>query len=146
MKNLTSSQRKLKNLLFGSLMLLLILSSTGFSQEFNDNIDIPDYAKMNFLNGISSDNPGLKASSIYYAGRYELSGASAMLVEELKKSKEEKLSLLIAWSIYRIGDECCMDQLKKYAGNNSSKRLKEFCAHLEQQKKFELAFENSKQS
>jgi hypothetical protein len=146
MKSLTRNQRKLKNLFFGSLMLLLILSPPGFSQEFNDNIDIPDYAKVNFLNGISSDNQGLKSSSIYYVGRYRLGEANGILLDELKKSKEENLSLLIAWSIYRIGDEGCVEELKKIAGNHTSKRLKTFCAHLDQQKKFELAFEKSKQS
>lgn len=146
MKLSIEKENRMKSLIYSSLFILFALFSTGFSQQnFKESKVICENEKSNYINGITSDNPGLKASCIYFVGRYRLADAGDMLVEELKKSGQEDLSLLIAWSIYRIGDENCIEELKRIGENHNSKRLKIFCAHLNQQKKFELAIEKSKQ-
>jgi hypothetical protein len=137
---------RMKKLVYCSVLILLIITSTGFSQDFNENEVITQKERANYLAGIESENPGLKSSSIYFAGRYRLNEAGEMLVDELKKCQEEDLSLLIAWSIYKIGEQNCLEELNKIAANQSSKRLKKFCEHLKQQKKFEFTFERSRES
>jgi hypothetical protein len=143
---MTTSMRKngiMKNFLFSLVILFSALTSACFSQKLTYYTDIPEDAKENYITGITSDHPGLKSSCIYFAGRYMLKEAGELLVEELKKCREEDLSLLIAWSIYKIGEKNCLDELEKIAENHTSKRLKTFCAHLNQQKRFELEFERS---
>ncbi len=140
MKSSRSNQNRMKNMLLYLLVVFFACVSTGFSQQ-NDagRIVISENEKANYINGISSVNQGVKESSIYFAGRYRLKEAGDMLVDELKKSGKEDLSLLIAWSIYRIGDERNIEELKRIGKNHNSKRLKTFCYHLNQQEKFELA-------
>lgn len=146
MRSLKKNKGRSRGLFYYSLLLLFTLTATVFSQQnFTEKIVIPENEKANYINGITSGNPGLKSSCIYFAGRYRLSGAGEMLVEELKKSDEEKLSLLIAWSLYRIGNEWCMDELKKIAEKHSSDKLRKFCYNLNQLNKYELALESSNQ-
>jgi hypothetical protein len=135
-----------RHVFYYSLIILFVFVSTGFSQNnITEDIVIDKNEKSNYIDGITSVNPGLKASCIYFAGRYRLNEAGSLLIEQLKRSNEEKLSLLIAWSIYRIGENDYLEELNFIAANHTSKRLKTFCAHLNQQKKFELTFEKSKQ-
>lgn len=146
MKTLKKSKHGSEKVFYILLTILFAAASVTFSQNINNNTVIPESEKANYINGITSNNPGLKSSCIYFAGRYRLNEAGELLVKELKKSGEEDLSLLIAWSIYRIGEENCLEELNEIANNHNSKRLKTFCSHLNQQKKFEHTYERSKQS
>lgn len=126
-----------------ALIILITLTSAGLSQVNNpEEYDLPENEVVNYLYGMKSDNPGLKASSIYFVGKYKIIEACENLIEEINNSDDEESNLLVAWSLYRIGDECCLKELEKIAKNHTSEKLKTFCSNLYQLKKIELAFLN----
>ncbi len=61
------------------------------------------YAVENLNKGIQSDNEGLKRSSIYYAGKYKITGAVGTLITQLKKETNPSNRILIALVLYKIG-------------------------------------------
>ena len=84
----------------------------------------------NYLAGVQSDNNGLKASCIYFIGKYRILEANSQLMEEIANTENEDLKILIAWSLYRIGDDSCIKKLEQIAFSDESANLKSFCSNL----------------
>ena len=57
------------------------------------------------LNGINSENPGLKRSSIYFAGYYKIEAAVEELRSEMINSNDPNIKILAALALYEIGNE-----------------------------------------
>jgi hypothetical protein len=92
---------------------------------------------MNYITGIQSDNIGLKKSSIYFAGKYLLKDASPCLVEEFSEADDESTAVIIAWAIYKIGDDDCVEKLNGLARNSTSEFVKSLCRSLCELKSYE---------
>ena len=78
----------------------------------------------NYLAGVQSDNNGLKASCIYFIGKYRILEANSQLMEEIANTENEDLKILIAWSLYRIGDDTSIKKLEQIAFSGESPNLK----------------------
>ena len=79
----------------------------------NQKTDI-DPRFINNLNvGIESSNEGLRKSCIYFTGLYMLKECVPTLIEQLKKEEIADVKILIALSLYRIGDENGMKAVEK---------------------------------
>lgn len=114
-----------------SCIFLLISTVILFAQAKSDTgYDLPQIAIDNYLAGAQSDNAGLKASCIYFIGKYRVLEANSQLIKELSSTEDEDLKILIAWSIYMIGDETGLDELEQLAINSDSQNLKSFCSNL----------------
>ena len=89
-----------------------LITSTSFAadqpktdaKQFNES-GFPVKAINNLIVGIQSDNEGLKKSSIYYAGIYELKEMVEPLIELLNKEKDTDMRVLIALTLYKIGNK-----------------------------------------
>lgn len=114
-----------------SFIFLLISTVMLFAQGKSDTeYDLPQLAIDNYLAGAQSDNEGLKASCVYYIGKYRILEANSQLIKEIGYTGDENLKILIAWSIYRIGDITGLNELEQLALNSESQNLKSFCANL----------------
>jgi hypothetical protein len=58
----------------------------------------------NLVNALNSDNTGLMKSAVYMAGKYKVNEAVETLTEMLFDEKDPAVRLLIARSLYEIGD------------------------------------------
>lgn len=124
-----------------------ILALTTFFMSFSlqaqtntdQNVELPDIAIVNILNGIQSDNHGLKMSCIYFAGKYKIIDISEDLVKELKKSDNEELCQMLVWSLYQIGDDKCCEELRKIVENHPSDKIRDFTKYLNTIKEYESA-------
>jgi len=128
------------------LTLIICFSSTIllFSQVKSDTeYDLPQIAIVNYLSGAQTDNAGLKASCIYFLGKYRVLEANSQLIDEIHNTKDENIRILIAWSIYRIGEESGINELEKIALNCESDNLKVFCSNLHGIKMLENALSNN---
>ena len=74
--------------------------------------------------GIESDNAGLKKSCIYFAGLYEIEEVVGTLVEQLKKESDADTRILIALSLYRIGNKEALDAVEELAKSDYSSKVK----------------------
>jgi hypothetical protein len=122
------------------LTIILLFTSTIilFAQDKSDHAygrqdteyDLPQIAIKNYLLGAQSDNEGLKVSCIFFLGKYRVLEANSQLIEEIGNTEDLNLKVLIAWSIYMIGEESGLDKLEELALSNESLDLKSFCSNL----------------
>lgn len=74
--------------------------------------------------GIQSGNIGLRKSSIYFAGAYEVKGAVDVLIEQLDKEENEQIRVLIALSLYKIGGEKAQNALQQLVLSDESAKVR----------------------
>ena len=80
-------------------------------------------AVKNLIIGINSNNEGLSRSSIYYAGKDKIAEAVDALVEKMWKEKNPNTRILIALSLYQIGDFKGLEAVKEQAVNDRDERV-----------------------
>ncbi len=72
----------------------------------------------NYLNGLSSDNLGIRKSAAFFLGEMKSSKAVVPLMNILRTEKDESLRIMAAWSLIKIRD---------YRGINLVKHVSENC-------------------
>lgn len=129
----------------GLTIMALFLMSCSFQPQTNSDqrVELPDIAILNLLNGIQSDNYGVKMSSIYLAGKYKITEVSKNLIEEIKNSNDDELGQMLAWSLYQIGDDSYCEELQEFVKNHPSEKIRDFCANLHKIKQYETAVANN---
>jgi HEAT repeat protein len=82
----------------------------------------------NLLEGLQSDNLGLRISSAYYLGEYKSEKAVLPLVKMLHTEKEESARIQAALSLVKIGNAKGVFMVKQASRFDESKRVRNFCA------------------
>ena len=82
----------------------------------------------NLVNGINSDNEGLKRSAIYYAGKYKVEESVDALVDQLEMETSTENKYLISLSLYLIGNYKGIEAVKKVAAFDNDPRAKRLAA------------------
>ena len=134
--------------LFGLLALTFFLVSNSFLAQTSKSeqpAELSKIAILNILNGIQSDNYGIKMSSIYLAGKYKITDVSKELVKEMKVSDNEEVCQMLVWSLYQIGDKSCCKEMRTIIENHSSEKIKSFCESMYKIKQYDSTKEKSKQ-
>ena len=109
-------------ILFAAFALTTIGNAQDETRTYNEN------AVKNLVKGIKSENEGLKKSSIYYAGKYKITDAVDALVDKMVKEKDPDTRILIALSLYQIGDYKGLEAVKEQALNDNDERVKSMSA------------------
>ena len=91
--------------LFAAPSILPQSQETDINPKFVGNLNV----------GIKSSNEGLRKSCIYFTGVYLLKECVPTLVEQLSKENNPNVKILIALSLYRIGDENGIKAVEKLA-------------------------------
>ena len=144
MATTNNTYRKVPRSLGLTLMALFIMSSILNSQTISyQSVELPEIAIKNILQGIQSENDGVRMSCIYFAGKYKILEASQSLVEELKNPKNDELCPMLVWSLYQIGNDSCCEELQAFVKNHFSEKLKALCTYLHEIKKYETAIANN---
>jgi HEAT repeat protein len=107
---LTTNSLVTKAALVLVLALILTTATAGQVARAQKPIFKPN-AIANLIVGINSENDGLRKSAIYFAGKYDIDQAVDPLIEQLKVEKNPSLRLLIALSLYKIGNEKGLDAI-----------------------------------
>ena len=97
------------------LAVLIFLSSIMVAQDSGKIIEFDKNAIANLKTAITSDNPGLRKSGIYFAGKYAANEVGETLIEQLKVEKDPELRILLVRVLYIIDDQKFMDQIKDLA-------------------------------
>lgn len=128
-----------------TVLLLFAMSSFLNSQTVGDQeIELPECAIKSILQGIQSENEGVKRSCIYFAGKYKIKEASEYLVKELPSLDDGELCSMLAWSLYQIGNEAFCKELQEIVKNHDSEELRNFCSNLQKIKEYETAILTAK--
>lgn len=103
-----------------ALLLISISAQTNSVENFNFN----ENAIGNLIMGITSDNPGLKKSSIYFAGKYQLEEVKDVLENQLKIEEDPNIKILIALSLFKIGDAKSIDFVENLTYSETNPKVK----------------------
>ncbi len=76
------------------------------------------------LNGINSNNTGVRKSSIYFAGKYKIEAAVDVLSEQLVEEKDESIKYLIVMSLAKIGSPKSFAVIKNMSEKDKSAKFK----------------------
>jgi HEAT repeat protein len=104
------------------LFAVLALTTSGSAQD-KIRAFYAEQAAKNLVIGINSDNEGLSRSSIYYAGKDKVTEAVDALIEKMGKEKDPDTRILIAFSLYQIGDFKGLEAVKEQTVNDSDQRV-----------------------
>jgi HEAT repeat protein len=111
-------------------VLSMVFSTAVFAQS---KVKLTPLAVKNLVQGISSDNYGLRRSSIYYAGEYRIRESGSALISAFKKETVPANKILIAYSLYRIGDAKSFENFSELIAKEENPKVKTICAAVVEQ-------------
>ena len=79
---------------------------------------------------IESENDGVRSWGVYFAGKYQVAGATDFLIKVLNKDSNLCIRKLAAYALYRIGDSKGLRSLKDSADFNESTDMRKLCLTL----------------
>lgn len=106
------------------LLVITLNAAAGLQAQSSQYKNITVNSIETLKQGIKSDNPGLRKSSIYMAGLYKINEAVETLTEQLSKEKNPGIKVLIALSLYNIGDSHGMDAVKELSVKDNNEEVK----------------------
>lgn len=108
--------------------LTVLLFSQTFSQEIVDkDFQLKEDCINTLLQGMNSDNPGLKAGCIYMIGELGCDKGIVPLLHVLHKSPSEEMRILAALSLYKIRDSRGIFAVKQAIKFDESDRVSRMC-------------------
>lgn len=117
---------------FVALSLIFVATVGELTAQPNSIKNITDnkYALENLLEGIKSDNNGVKRSSIYFAGKYRIAEAEETLIEQLKKEQTPENRILIALVLYKLQSEEGLLAVKNMAVSDTDEEVRRMSTHI----------------
>lgn len=109
-----------------SLMILFFisLSISLFAQETTSSDDV---VIANLVNGVESENLGLKISSVYYLGEKKAEESVIPLMKILKNDENPQARIIAALSLLKIGNEKGMFAVKRAIKFDDDEQVQRMC-------------------
>lgn len=119
-------------LLFSIAVITVLALQPILSQNFLEKANETGYDKVeaNLLEGLKSDNCGLKISSTYFLGELKSTKAVIPLMEMLRCNDNVDARIIAALSLTKIENERGIYMVKMEAKFNDSERIREKCDHF----------------
>ena len=102
----------------------LTAAQSSARESINGKYQFNEREVGDLVRGIHSENPGLKKSSIYLAGSYQIKEVVEPLVTQLENEKDPETRVLIALVLYRIGDLRGMEAVENLAAADKNPRVR----------------------
>lgn len=80
------------------------------------------------MEGLNSENIGLKSSSAYMIGELQLSSAVIPLLRILHQDENEEMRIAAALALYKIGSPIAIHAVKQSIRFDDSERVSKLCA------------------
>lgn len=114
------------------LMLVLVLTLTGVLSAQNTLAEFTknEYALENLLNGIHSENEGVRKSSIYYAGKYKVVESAQELIDQLKNEENSSIRVLIALALFEMGSKDGLEAVKNLSSTDDDSRVRKMATFI----------------
>jgi hypothetical protein len=122
----------MKTRLLLSVFLVLVITVTSFGSIKPNPVKKDamnrDVVITNLMNGIQSENQGLRISSSYFLGELKSGEAVIPLMRILKSDDNEESRIMAALSLLKIEDSRGLYAIKQAVNFDSSERVKKMCA------------------
>jgi HEAT repeat protein len=116
---------KRTGLIFGVIALAIILALPATAGNLRKELGEAKYdlAVQNLLKGVSSDNIGLRRSSIYQLGQLEAQDGVIPLMRVLRSCTDEGCRVAAAWALCKIGDDRGVYAVKQAVRFDDSRKV-----------------------
>jgi hypothetical protein len=105
------------------MVLLLVLSSTTFAGDGKSEVDVKESTIASLLEGLATDNIGLKSSCAYMLGELKVTEAIIPLMRMLHNDANEELRISAALALYKIGTPMSIHAVKQAGRFDGSERV-----------------------
>ncbi len=102
---------------------LLLLSSTAFAGDGNSEVAVKESTIASLMEGLTSDNLGLKSSCAYMLGELKVTEAIIPLMRILHNDLNEELRISAALALYKIGTPMSIHAVKQAGRFDESARV-----------------------
>ena len=118
-----------KFFIVSSLLLTLMLSGINVFAANNPGLNskATESLEQNLINGINSENEGLKTSAAYYLGEMKSSKAVVPLLKMMHNEKSEGARIMAALSLLKIGDDRGIYAIKQNCKFDESTKVRKMC-------------------
>ncbi|MEN8192828.1 MAG: HEAT repeat domain-containing protein [Bacteroidota bacterium] len=99
-------------------------------QTINNKSVSYEQIEQTLIQGVNSENFGLKVSSAYMLGEIKSEKSVNLLTKILRESDNEKLRLVAALSLLKIGTDRSIFMVKQSRRFNESENVRDLCEHL----------------
>lgn len=113
-----------------TLLALIIFTSVSLGQPDKKIVELNVNAIGNLKTAILSENPGLRKSGIYLAGKYVIDEVADELVQQLSIEKDPTLKIMLMRVLYIIDDEKYLNDILKIALNDENIRVKKMATAI----------------
>lgn len=110
------------------LLTLLLFGNTNAGGNPKETKEIKQNTISSLLDGLSSDNLGLKSSCAYMLGELQVSTAVIPLMKILRGSDKDDLRIAAALALYKIGSPIAISAVKQSIRFDESERVSKHCA------------------
>ena len=93
-------------------------------------VKITENTVSSLLEGLNSENLGLKSSSAYMIGELQLSNAVIPLLKILREEESDEMRIVAALALYKIGTPMAIHAVKQSIKFDESERVSKLCANF----------------
>lgn len=104
-------------------VLILVLSKATFAGDGKSEVNVNESTIASLLEGLASDNMGLKSSCAYMLGELKVTEATIPLMRMLHNDVNEELRISAALALYKIGTPISVYAVKQAGRFDESERV-----------------------
>ena len=93
-------------------------------------VKITENTVSSLIEGLHSENLGLKSSCAYMIGELQLSNAVIPLMKILREEKSDEMRIVAALALYKIGTPMAIHAVKQSIKFDESERVSKLCANF----------------
>ena len=105
----------------------LVVLFASFTNAQTSRLYFSDKEILNLVEGIKSNNLGLKRCSIYLAAKYQVVETVPAMVAEFKNEINPQNKVLIALALYQIGDESGIKAVYNASLSDENPKVRKTC-------------------
>jgi HEAT repeat protein len=106
------------------------ISTANVSAAPRTNSKINNNTISSLMNGLKSENLGLKTGCAYMIGELQISNAIIPLMKILREDKNEEVRIAAALALYKIGSPMAINAVKQSIRFDDSERVSKLCANF----------------
>jgi hypothetical protein len=118
----------MKFLLTLLLLITFAMVTLDASAKPKTKVNVTQNTVQSLIEGLNSENLGLKSSSAYMIGELQLSKAVIPLMRILHQDENEDIRIAAALALYKIGSPVAIHAVKQSIRFDDSERVSKHCA------------------
>lgn len=105
------------------LVIAVVLFLSGSTLYAYEEFKLTETQIENLINGIESENDGVKKSSIYLAGQYQIEEAFDALIETLETESDYSVILMVVFSMFQINEYDALTAVLDFTAASNDEKL-----------------------